>query len=37
VEPRFFPTLLLTAFSNERLNPLFRSNMLTKGAPPKKH
>jgi hypothetical protein len=28
---------LLTAFSNARHNPLFRSTLLTKGAPPKKH
>jgi hypothetical protein len=28
---------LLTAFSNARPNPLFRSTLLTKGAPPKKH
>src|SRR5205807_6814731 len=28
---------LLTAFSNARPNLLFRSTLLTKGAPPKKH
>jgi hypothetical protein len=28
---------LLTAFSNARHNLLFRSTLLTKGAPPKKH
>jgi hypothetical protein len=28
---------LLTAFSNARPNPLFRSTLLTKDAPPKKH
>ncbi len=28
---------LLTAFSNARPNPLFRSTLITKGAPPKKH
>jgi hypothetical protein len=28
---------LLTAFSNARPNPLSRSTLLTKGAPPKKH
>jgi hypothetical protein len=28
---------LLTAFSEARLNPLFRSILLTEGAPPKKH
>jgi hypothetical protein len=26
-----------SAFSNTRPNPLFRSTLLTKGAPPKKH
>ena len=28
---------LLTAFSNARPNPLFRSILIIKGAPPKKH
>lgn len=28
---------LLTAFSNARPSPRFRSTLLTKGAPPKKH
>ena len=35
-EPRFFPAPLLTASSNARLNPLFRSNMLTKGRAARK-